>query len=182
MTAPSELTVELIGAEGMHQRRDSLLDVYSQVYQDSLSDPFFSVPRYWERLEAYASRDGFTLVVGRLDDAIVGYALGYTLPKGAGWWHGLKTEVPPDLLEEDGSRTFALTEIMVLAEHRRKGYARVLHDTLITSRPERRATLLVLPENLPAKAAYFSWGWKKIGELQPFDDAPTYDALILDLE
>jgi hypothetical protein len=30
----------------------------------------------------------------------------------------------------------------------------------------------------PARRAYLSWGWRKIGELRPFDDAPVYDAMV----
>ncbi|WP_432829326.1 N-acetyltransferase family protein [Dactylosporangium sp. CA-092794] len=181
MTETPLLTTEHLNQQGMRQQREDLLDVYSKVYQDSLSDPFFSVERYWERLEAYASRDGFSLVLGRVNGRLIGYTLGYTLPKGSGWWRGLEAGVPSEFLEEDGRRTFALNEIMVLAEHRRKGYARILHDALLSGRAELRATLLVLPNNTPARTAYFSWGWEMVGQLRPFDDAPTYDSLILDL-
>jgi hypothetical protein len=39
----------------------------------------------------------------------------------------------------------------------------------------------VLPENAAAQSAYVAWGWYKIGDLQPFDDAPIYDAMLLNL-
>jgi GNAT superfamily N-acetyltransferase len=93
----------------------------------------------------------------------------------------LQGEVNPALLVEDGSRTFALTEIMVRAAWRRRGYARGLHDALLANRSEERATLLVLPDNIPARTAYLSWNWYKLGDLRPFDDAPTYEAMVLDL-
>jgi ABC-type multidrug transport system ATPase subunit len=80
-----------------------------------------------------------------------------------------------------GRRTFALTEIMVRANCRRQGYARKLHDLLLSNRRESRATLLVLPDNVPARTAYIKWGWRKLGGLKPFDDAPTYDAMLIDL-
>jgi hypothetical protein len=35
--------------------------------------------------------------------------------------------------------------------------------------------------NTAAHHAYRSWGWYKIGELQPFGDAPVFDAMVLDL-
>lgn len=47
--------------------------------------------------------------------------------------------------------------------------------------PAARATLLVLPENVPAVAANRSWGWYTIGRLQPFQDAPVYEAMVLEL-
>ncbi len=181
MVSAPELTVEHFGASGMHEQREPLLKVYAEVYSDRLDDPFFSLPRYWERLEGYASRDGFSLGTGRLGGELIGYALGYTLPAGSRWWSGLRGEVDPKLLVEDGHRTFALTEIMVRERWRRRGHARALHDALLSGRQEERATLLVLPDNVPARTAYLAWGWYKLGELQPFDDAPVYDAMVREL-
>lgn len=181
--APSrELSIETTSsAADLDRYRQVLLDVYEDVYADQLADPFFSSPRYWERLQGYASREGFSIAIGEYDGDTVGYALGYTLPEGSGWWRGLKTDVDDAELSEDGKRTFALTEIMVRQPWRRRGYARRLHDSLLAHRTEKRATLLVLPDNAPARAAYLSWGWRKLGELKPFDDAPTYDAMIVEL-
>jgi ribosomal protein S18 acetylase RimI-like enzyme len=180
-TAAPQLTIERSDASGLHEQRDELLKVYAEVYADRLDDPFFSLPRYWERLEAYGQRDGFSLVTGRLGGELIGYALGYTLPAGSRWWQGLRDAIDPKVLEEDGRRTFALTEIMVRSQWRRKGYARALHDALLADRAEERATLLVLPDNVPALNAYLSWGWYKLGELQPFADAPVYEAMVVEL-
>ncbi len=182
MTDEAVLAIQHHDASGLHEQRANVLAVYSEVYADRLDDPFYSLPRYWERLEAYASRDGFALGTGRLDEELVGFALGYTLPAGSGWWRGLRDEVDPALLAETGQRTFALTELMVQPPWRRRGYARALHDTLLhNNRSEARATLLVRPDNTAAQAAYRSWGWSKLGELQPFEDAPVFDAMVLGL-
>lgn len=162
----------------LNEAKNILLDIYASVYSDRLDDSFFSVDRYWDRLTSYASRGGFALVLGYVGTEPVGYALGCDLPQGSGWWTGLRSEVPAGELQETGNRTFALTEIMILARWRRQGYARALHDALLEGRSEERATLLVLPDNVPARQAYLSWGWHKIGELQPFDDAPVYDAMV----
>ncbi|MGH3973948.1 MAG: GNAT family N-acetyltransferase [Pseudonocardiaceae bacterium] len=148
---------------------------------DRLNVPFYFISRYWERLAAYASRDGFGFVTGRLGVEMVGYALGYPLPAGSGWWRGMRGDVDESLLTETGRRTFAFNELMVRPRWRRRGYASALHDALLRNRPEARATLLVRPDNTTARRAYQSWGWRKIGELQPFDDAPIFDALMLDL-
>jgi GNAT superfamily N-acetyltransferase len=172
------LTIERYDATGLQEQRDLLLDVYAEVYAERLDDPFFSLTRSWERLEGYASRSGFTLVTGLLDGDEVGNALGYTLPEGSGWWKGLRATATNEELRETGSRTFALTEIMVREKWRRRGYAQELHDALLANRHEERATLLVLPDNTPARCAYLSWGWHKIGDLQPFDDSPIYDAMV----
>ena len=159
----AELSLTEYGPAQLDGQRKTLLDVYEDVYADRLNDPFFSTPRYWERLQGYASRDGFAIVVGALDAEPIGYALGYTLPAGSRWWQGL-------------------TEIMVSESRRRRGYARKLHDRLLKGRNEERATLLVLPDNTAAQTAYASWGWRKLGGLKPFDDSPTYDAMLIALK
>jgi GNAT superfamily N-acetyltransferase len=182
VTTTPELTIEQWDAHGIREQRDELLAVYTEVYAERLGDPFFSPERYWERVEAYASRDGFSLVTGRLGDMLVGYAMGFTLPHGSGWWRGFRGEVDPELLTEDGRRTFALTYMMVRQAWQRRGYARALHDALLRDRAEQRAALLVIPDNVPARGAYLSWGWYVLGELQPFDDAPVYDAMVRKLK
>jgi GNAT superfamily N-acetyltransferase len=181
MTSPQDLVVTTFASADLETLRQVLLDVYEDVYAEHLNDPFFSSDRYWERLQGYASRDGFAIALGAVKAEPVGYALGYTLSSGSGWWRALKANVDDAELREDGRRTFALTEIMVREPWRRQGYARQLHNGLLGKRKEERATLLVLPENTPAKAAYASWGWQKLGTLKPFDDSPTYDAMVVPL-
>jgi ribosomal protein S18 acetylase RimI-like enzyme len=176
-----ELAIRQHDAHGLHEQRQDVLSVYAEVYADQLDDPFYSLPRYWERLEAYASRDGFGFVTGWRGTELVGYALGYPLPAGSAWWRGIRGEVDPALLTETGQRTFAFNELMVRPQWRRRGYATALHDALLCHRPESRATLLVRPDNTAAHRAYRSWGWHKIGELQPFDDAPIFDAMVREL-
>jgi len=181
MASPRDLVVATFPSEDLDGKRNVLLDVYEDVYVERLSDPFYSTARYWERLQGYASRDGFALAVGVVGTEPIGYALGYTLPSGSGWWRALKADVDDAELLENGHRTFALTEIMVRKPWRRRGFARQLHDRLLANRNEERATLIVLPGNSPAQAAYASWGWRKIGILRPFDDSPTYDAMVTPL-
>lgn len=181
-TIVPELMIQQFEAGGLHEQREDVLAVYTEVYADQLYDPFYSLPRYWERLAAYAARDGFALVTGRLAGELTGYALGYTLPEGSAWWRGFRGDVDPALLRETGDRTFALNELMVRPGWRRRGYARALHDSLLQHRTEARATLLVNPDNLPALAAYRSWGWYQLGRLQPFEDAPVFEAMVRDLQ
>jgi GNAT superfamily N-acetyltransferase len=178
----TDLVLEVTDAAGLHQLREPLMDVYRDAYADKLDHPFFTEARMWERLEAYATRDGFTLVLAYEGGELVGYALGNTFMAGSRWGQGMITDVAPALLVEDGKRTFGFNYIMVRHTYRRRGIAKALHDKLIASRHEVRACLLVLPENVAARSAYLTWGWYKIGDLRPFDDAPVYDAMLLDLK
>jgi hypothetical protein len=37
------------------------------------------------------------------------------------------------------------------------------------------------PQAAPAQSAYAAWGYRKIGQSHPWDEAPVYDAMMLDL-
>jgi hypothetical protein len=99
-----------------------------------------------------------------------------------GWWAGLLEEPEAGFSREDGHRTFALSEIMVLQKLSGKGTAHALHDRLLLGRTEQRATLLVEPDNVRGRRAYLHWGWRKVAQLRPgWDHAPLFDVLILPL-
>jgi GNAT superfamily N-acetyltransferase len=154
--------------------------LYEATHTDVLQDPFYSTQRFLERLAGYATRDGFELVIAN-HRRPVGLAFGQPLPADTRWWDGLCTPVPAGLTTENGTRTFALNELMVHPDWQRRGLAKELHDQLLTRRPEQRATLLVRADNTPARTAYHHWGWRPIGTLQPYPDSPIYQALILNL-
>jgi GNAT superfamily N-acetyltransferase len=168
-------------AAGARAMQDSLVCVYAEIYAHKADDPFFTVERYTERLLAHSSREGYELLTAATEGTLIGYAYGVPLAADTRWWRGLQEQLPGELTRETGDRTFALNEIMVRANWRRRGIARLLHDALMHGRPEERATLLVEPRNLPARSAYVRWGWRQVGTLQPFPDSPVYDAMMLDL-
>lgn len=105
--------------------------------------------------------------------------MGWPLDKASRWWNGLYLDdEDPGFTTEDGTRTFALSEIMMVREHTGRGYARALHDELLGGRQERRASLLVNPTNDHAYARYLEWGWSRAGMLRPsWAGAPTFDVL-----
>jgi len=175
------LRVERRGADGLEEIRQQLLDVYAEVYADRLHEEFHSVPRFDERLGRFAGLDGFAAAVGYHGDTPVGYAFGCTLPAGTNWWRGLRTAVADEDVTETGARTFALSELMVLEELRGTGAAKTLHDTLLDGRHEERVTLLVEHDHPRVRARYEEWGYRQLGQLVPFDDAPLYDAMVLPL-
>jgi ribosomal protein S18 acetylase RimI-like enzyme len=164
-------------------------DVYRRSYVDAIAsgDPFHSPQEFMRRFDAYTSRSqsGFTLVLARINGEPVGQTWGWPLPPNTGWWLDLELDDgdPAVFTAENGSRTFALSEIMVCSGHTGHGIARQLHDELLGGRPEQRATLLVDPENTRAYNTYRHWGWYKVGTLRPnWENAPTFDVLIKDLK
>ncbi|MFI2241123.1 GNAT family N-acetyltransferase [Streptomyces chrestomyceticus] len=163
--------------------RPLLLEVYGEVYAEAAkTDPFAGVDRFAQGLDAWSTKPGWTCVVGYDGDQAAGYAYGAPLAAGAPWWGGLLTDVAPDVTEETGSRTYALSELMVRVPWRKTGTAKQLHDALLDGRPEERATLLVDQSHPKVHALYESWGWQTLGDLRPrLPGAPVFHAMLLPL-
>ncbi|MFI6143775.1 GNAT family N-acetyltransferase [Streptomyces griseus] len=163
--------------------RPLLLDVHAEVYADvARTDPFTSPDRFAEGLDHWTGRPGWTCAIGYDGDQPVGYAYGAPLPPRSRWWDGLLTDVPADVTAETGTRTYALSELMIREPWRKTGTARRLHDSLLTHRPEQRATLLVDQNHPKVHALYRSWGWTTLGDLRPsLPDAPIFQAMLLAL-
>lgn len=178
-----DLVLRSYDGEGARNIQDTVIvPVYQSCHADNIArDPFYSIERYLQRFHGYSSAPGFAMITANDETSVLGYIFGYTLQPGARWWNGLVTPVPEGFTTEDGGRTFAINELMTLERARRRGIATALHDELLGGRHEQRATLLVDPDNDPAKAAYLSWGWKVIGQLQPFPDSPRYDSMVREL-
>lgn len=186
MSGRPDLTFQRYGAEAARAARDVVEKVYRGAYFEAIEsgDPFNSPDAFMHRFDRYTQRGEFDLVIAYADGEPAGQAWGWPLDErsGAGWWDGLQAEPEPGFTEEDGKRTFALSEIMVQREQTGRGVAHALHDELLRGRDEQRATLLVEPENTRAYRAYVSWGWRKVAQLRPgWPDAPLFDVLILPL-
>ncbi|MFB7919259.1 GNAT family N-acetyltransferase [Streptomyces sp. NPDC056061] len=163
--------------------RTLLLDIYADVYAEpARTDPFCAVDRFAEGLDNWMTRPGWTCTIGYDNDQPVGYAYGAPLPPGTVWWRGLLTDVPTDMVTETGTRTYALSELMVRTPWRKTGTARRLHDAHLAPRPEQRAALLVDQTHPKVHALYATWGWQTLGDLRPrLPDAPLFHAMLLEL-
>ena len=161
--------------------------IYEASYIDAIAsgDPFDSVDAFMHRFDVYTASPTFDMVVAYLDSSPAGQTWGWPLTAKAsetGWWAGLLEQPEPGFTEEDGHRTFALSEIMVRQDLASRGIAHALHDELLRARPEQRATLLVEPDNITARRAYLHWGWKPVSRLRPgWDNAPLFEVFILPL-
>ncbi|BBJ44266.1 hypothetical protein SSPO_069840 [Streptomyces antimycoticus] len=56
-----------------------------------------------------------------------------------------------------------------------------LTRTLMEKRDEDLVVLLVDPEHSRVQALYESWGFRKVGERQPFPDSPVYAVMLAEL-
>ena len=173
------------GADAARAARNTVEEIYRDAYAEVIAsgEPFDSVGAFMDRFESYTSgRHGFDLVIAYTGGEPVGQAFGWPLAAGTAWWDGIDREPEPGFTEEDGKRTFAFSEIMVRQGWTGQGIAHALHDELLRGRDEKRATLLVEPDNETAYRAYLRWGWRKVGQLRPaWPGAPLFDVLIISL-
>ena len=177
-------TLRHLDGEAARRDRATVEAVYRGAYWEAVEDgdPFNSPSTFMGRFDSYASIPGFELVVAYEDGKPTGQTWGWPLSPGNRWWEGLVSEPEAGFTHEDGTRTFALSEIMVIREFTGHGTAHALHDELLGGRTEQRATLLAEPDNTTAYRAYLKWGWRKVSELRPhWPGAPLFDVLMLPL-
>ncbi|MEV6324246.1 GNAT family N-acetyltransferase [Nocardia sp. NPDC051787] len=171
------------------QLREEVERIFRDSYVDAIEsgEEFESPEAFMHRFDAYtdpARAGAFELVIARIDGEPCGQAWGWPLTAKTGWWSGLQLDEgdQTEFTAENGSRTFALSEIMVRKPFTGRGIARALHDELLAARPEQRATLLVRPDNQGAYDNYRRWGWYRVSVLRPsWPDAPQFDVLMREL-
>ncbi|GGU16500.1 hypothetical protein GCM10010272_71180 [Streptomyces lateritius] len=91
---------------------------------------------------------------------------------GREWWREYLSPAPAD------TATFSLSELMVRPKWRGTGLSAQLHTELVGHRPEPLAVLLIDTTHPRVQALYESWGYRKIGERQPFADSPVYAVML----
>jgi GNAT superfamily N-acetyltransferase len=178
------VTVDIRQATAQHLPtvRQAILDIHAEVrHRDfGLTGDFYSVERFDERLSMYASRPGWSAVLGYEDGEPLGFCFGVPLGPDTKWWASMKEPLAEDFTREDGKRTVALNEIVVRKPWRGSGVAWQLHEAWLSQRTEERVTLLVNPAagEGAVQAVYEAWGYRKIGEQQPFPDSPIFAAMM----
>ncbi|MFC9223152.1 N-acetyltransferase [Streptomyces hygroscopicus] len=179
MTTTPAVELRRYGVDQLDTIRPTLTEIYAEVYADRLSDPFFSVERFEERLERHVSRPGWEVVMGYDSDTPVGYAYASPLPERTRWWATMLEPLPKQMTDETGGRrTLALFELMVRTPWRKTGTAHRIHEELLSGRTEERVTLMVEPTHPKVKTLYETWGYEHIGDQQPFPDAPVYATML----
>ena len=177
------MKVEKLQGEEVAQVEDEL----RQVYREAFAEPPYSktdqdVEANFRRFRTQLKKPGFRAALARSDNGEpVGMAYGYPLPVTTGWWDTLTRPVPADIRREDGHRTFGLFELAVRPGWQRRHTATALHRSLLDGLPQQRVLLNTRPDAAPARAAYRSWGYRKIGENHPWTGAVLHEVLTLDL-
>ncbi|MGW4716078.1 GNAT family N-acetyltransferase [Nocardia sp. NPDC004260] len=156
---------------------DELEALYFDSHREQQDNPWYSPARFWKRLEEmYAPIAGFVLVAGRIDGRMIGYAFGTPYSRPQAVWKKAIRVYPQLVAETEGTPVYIFREFAVHPDYQGRGFAKTIHDALLTRRPEPLAYLLVRVGN-PARAAYEAWGWRLIGQDRPFADSPVMDEM-----
>ncbi|MGH3887638.1 MAG: GNAT family N-acetyltransferase [Pseudonocardiaceae bacterium] len=162
---PSSVRAQL-GAAATAQDGAHLSAVLRDIFEAPYQWPDNEETQFRRQLSRLATDATFGIATAQTDDELVGFAYGYTLRPDTTWWDGFVTPVPEELTKERERRAFALIDFAVAEGWRRHGIGRRLHDTLLTSRHEARATLAVEPAAHEARAVYERWSWRVVGRLR----------------
>ncbi|MBF6165540.1 GNAT family N-acetyltransferase [Streptomyces gardneri] len=168
-------------ATGTLELANELKAVYFDSHREQQENPWYSPARFWERLEEmYAPIAGFELVAGRIEGRMIGYAFGTPYCRPQVVWKKAFRVYPQFPPTSNGTPVYIFREFAIHPDYQGQGFARTIHDALLSQRPEPLAYLLVRVGN-PARAAYEAWGWRVIGQDQPFVDSPVMDEMALPL-
>src|SRR5436190_10665081 len=167
---------------------EALFEQIYALYRETFSKPPYRWPaeeevQYRERFPRMVSDPTFAIATAEAGDELLGFAYGRTLPLDTHWWEGFVTPVAEAVTTEWEGRTFGLIDFAVTESVRGQGIGRQLHDTLLASRQEERATLAMEPNAHQARAVYEHWGWRVVGRLRgpATDFAPELDIMVLPL-
>jgi ribosomal protein S18 acetylase RimI-like enzyme len=156
------IALELLDGPRAAEHAEELRALHAEVY----ADPPYRCPDdaalFADRFRVQRRQPGFVLAEARHGGYLVGYGSGMALRPATSWWRDLTTPLPDEVTAEHPGRTFALTDLLVRASWRQQGIGQALHDRILASRAEERATLTVLPAATPAQNAFRAWGWRKV--------------------
>jgi GNAT superfamily N-acetyltransferase len=152
---------------------------------------FSEPPSHWHEEESELHRGrllkllddpAFGIAVARVGEELVGFAYGFTVPSDSTRWSRLLVPVANEVAREWPGRTFMLFDFAVRAAYRGQGVGRALHNQLLASRSEQRATLAVEPDTTQSKQIYEHWGWHCVGEMRgaPGESSPSFEIYLRD--
>jgi ribosomal protein S18 acetylase RimI-like enzyme len=177
----SDMKLEVGNVELSNLLFDRICSLYYEVFS---APPFFwrddESQLHRQRLTSLLDDPTFGFAVANADNELVGFAYGFRLPPDSKRWTRLTEPLPLQIAAEWPGRTFVLFDYAVRATYRGRGIGRALHDQLLGSRTEERATLTVQPTAADTKRIYERWGWRQIGQMEggPTAAAPMFDVYL----
>jgi ribosomal protein S18 acetylase RimI-like enzyme len=165
---------------------ESLFDSVCQLYASVFGVPPFNrspekLLAQRRSLQSLMADPTFGMATAWNGNVLTGFAYGYALGSDTRWWDGFLTPVSEEIMHEWDGRTFAIIDMAIEQSRQGCGTGRQLLQTLLTSRPEERASLSVVPDNAQAQGFYRHLGWQYIGRVKgaAHHAAPFFDKYIL---
>jgi ribosomal protein S18 acetylase RimI-like enzyme len=178
----AEITFQLLDGPAAAGDALDVHALHAEIYASLPDGRYPADDRFADRFLVQLRQPGFALAEARSGGYLVGCAAGMPLRPATSWWREVTAPLAEPITAEYPGRTFALTELMVRPSWRRQGIGRYLHDLILASRPEERATLVVPAVATAAQAAFQSWGWRRVARTHgPAPDSPASDVLIVAL-
>jgi GNAT superfamily N-acetyltransferase len=178
----AEMTFQLLDGPAAAEDAVGVHVLHGEVYASLPDGRYAADDRFADRLRVQMRQPGFALAEARSGGYLVGCAAGMPLRPATSWWREVTAPLPEQMTAEYPGRTYALIELMVRPSWRRQGIGRYLHDLILGSRREERATLVVPPAAAAAQTAFQSWGWRRVARTPgPEPDSPASDVLVVAL-
>jgi ribosomal protein S18 acetylase RimI-like enzyme len=182
MSVPDDVTL----AHHDGTQAADLFDAVCCLYDAVFSQPPFrwtddESEHHRQSLVGLITNPTFGLVTAEAAGELVGFAYGVALTGDTPWWSRMTEPLPDELTAEWTGRTFAVIDLGVRQDHRKRGIGRALLDALLANRPEQRATLTVQPVAADTKAFYDHLGWQRLGTTKAPAGAvsPFFDVYLL---
>jgi ribosomal protein S18 acetylase RimI-like enzyme len=158
--------------DDLAQIRQTIIDIHADAYADNMTEFDERFPWF---VDHWGGNPGYACVIAYDGDEPAGFAYGAPATPQREWWREHLDPAP------EKSRTFSFSEMAVRTKYRKTGAAELLARTLMEGRDEDLAVLLVDTEHPRVQALYESWGYRKVGERQPFPDSPVYAVMLTEL-
>ncbi|MFC8437864.1 GNAT family N-acetyltransferase [Streptomyces sp. SudanB148_2056] len=172
LSAP-DLEVRRFTHKDLPQIRQALIDMHADAYADAMDDEFNQ--RFPWFVDHWGGRLEFDCVIAFDGMEPVAFAYGAPANPYREWWREHLETVP------ENSRTFSFSELAVRTKWRKTATAELVSRALLEGRDEDLVVLLVDLEHPRVQALYESWGFRKVGDRQPFPDSPVYAVMLAEL-
>ncbi|WP_193514510.1 GNAT family N-acetyltransferase [Streptomyces griseoloalbus] len=169
----ADLVVRRYTHGDLPQIRQTLIDIHADAYADAMDDEFNQ--RFPWFVDHWGGNADFDCVIAWGGDEATAFAYGAPAAPEREWWREHVKPAP------EKSRTFSYSELAVRKKYRKMGMAELVSRALLGGRDEDLAVLLVDTEHPKVQELYESWGFRKVGERQPFPDSPVYAVMLAEL-
>ncbi|MET9510744.1 GNAT family N-acetyltransferase [Streptomyces flavidovirens] len=169
----ADLDVRHFTHEDLPQIRQTLIDLHAEA-QGADRDDEFKKKFPWF-VDHWGGNPDFACVIAYDGKEAVGFAYGAPAVPEREWWREHLDPAP------EKSQTFSYSELAISPKWRKKGVAELLTRALFEGRDEDLAVLLVDIKHPRVQALYEDWGFRKVGERQPFPDSPVYAVMLAEL-